>query len=709
MSPRTSSAIASFITHLRLLDIDRLEDWPSVTEDLFAPKHVRDNQKQRIRCVEWALYRLFELWNSKEAKNKLEPFFPPYESLRSLNLRAALFRCLNELKKEGTLGKEIVIRKSTFDECRGDRFDELLASFSTIVVQKVMRTEPISRTSIVGRLTTLQKVPRQDQGSLLPLAIAHQGNLKALLRRKALLRERYTKLQQLLEEKEQNLLKRVDELARADLNSALEAVSDRAVQGIRLQFDNWQGEKAWVNALVEADIHDVADPLLDTSFSSVWKHAESDTLSDVRPNAEEGLMQNLNRRVRVQHERLSYWQKIQQGLIDSRSKSPSKISGKTTPYRNKALQSPLKFSYQEQCRTNDDSLEGSISPEMKMHHRRLLEYSHQKTKAVRSPRKLELGLSARAWGGPNAIDRSNPSQGERALWSSGLGSTPLSASTTLTTPIERGEKGEVRSEMSPKAASIQQNEGMIGLSGDPSSPPPRSVTRPSQHENGKVPAPGVRDFEAVKFHQVSPISANEIRHQDEGSKNCHQTLGPHPESALSADARLITREDVLTQKVIISSLNAESSPIKRKASLMERTRESMAFSELDSLLPDTLVEPTPLLSQERKHSDVDECVGLDRSSSLVERTRRSMSVLPTGLASKSSRPSIHNRRQSKQYPSNAFATPKKQLEDLEEITPPNVLISPEADYASVFKSRPKIAVSPNLSPTLAGGMQWGRE
>ncbi|KAI4255092.1 MAG: hypothetical protein L6R42_006910, partial [Xanthoria sp. 1 TBL-2021] len=61
-----------------------------------------------------------------------------------------------------------------------------------------------------------------------------------------------------------------------------------------------------------------------------------------------------------------------------------------------------------------------------------------------------------------------------------------------------------------------------------------------------------------------------------------------------------------------------------------------------------------------------------------------------------------------QYPTNQFETPKKQLEGLKEMTPPDVLFSPEADYASVFKSRPKIATSPSLSPTLAKNMQWDK-
>ncbi|KAL8682487.1 MAG: hypothetical protein Q9186_001434 [Xanthomendoza sp. 1 TL-2023] len=711
MSPRTSNAVTTFITHLRLLDIDRLEDWPGVTEDLFTPKHVREKQKQRIRCVEWALYRLFELWNSKEAKDKLQPFFPPYESLRSLNLRAALFRCLNELKKDGTLGKEIVVRKSMFDECRGDRFDELLASFSTVVLQKVRRTQPISRTSIAGRLTTVPKIPRKDEGSLLPLAIAHQGALRALLRRKELLRERYAKLQTLLEAKEHELLNRVDELARADQVSALEAISDRTVQVNRRHFDNWQGDTRWVNTIVEAEVQDVRDPLLDTPFSTVWKHAESNTMGDVGTNAEEGLMQNLNRRVFVQQERLSYWQKIQQGLIDSRPKSPTKISGKTTPYRHKTSQSPLKFSYQEQYAANADSVDLPISPEMKMHHRKLLEYSHQKTKLVKSPRKLGLGLPANAWDGSRATECSNRSQEERVPWFSELESTPTPtpAPTTLMTSLERDTKAEVRAATSPNASTVQRNEDMEGYLGDTSSPTSASALRPLHYEKGELPARGVYDDEAVRPIQVLPISANENQYQHGSRKDCHQVLTPHSESATSADARLVTQEGVLAQKIITSALDAEPSLVKRKTSLMERTRQSMAFSELESLLPDPLVEPIPPLPEALKHSHVDECVGLNRSSSLLERTRRSMSVLPAAFPSKGSHPSIHKRRQSKQYPSNQFTTPKKQLEDLEEMTPPDALFSPEADYASVFKSRPKIATSPDLSPTLAGRMQLDGE
>lgn len=58
-----------FVTNLRLLNLDLLEDWPAITTKTFSTKDVQQNQKQRIRCTEWALFRLFELWNPQETRD----------------------------------------------------------------------------------------------------------------------------------------------------------------------------------------------------------------------------------------------------------------------------------------------------------------------------------------------------------------------------------------------------------------------------------------------------------------------------------------------------------------------------------------------------------------------------------------------------------------------------------------------------------------
>ncbi|KAI4123311.1 MAG: hypothetical protein LQ341_007216, partial [Variospora aurantia] len=385
MPTQITSSASVFITNLRLLDLDYLEDWPNLTIDIFSPRDARTNQKERIRCVEWALYRLFELWNPKETKNKLQPFFPPYDALRSINLRAALFRCLNDLRKDGILAKDIIIRKTMFDECRGQKFEDLLASFSIIVLQKVSRRQSHTQKSIGGRLATGHNVPGLPQSSLLPLAIAHQGALRALLQEKDDLSKRYSQFRGALKAKEQQLLKEIDKLAQADLDCPLNAVPDRTVHEIRQQFDRyWQGDRGWINAIVEADKRDFGDPLLDSPFNTVWSHVEDGTTSAIGRERERSLLQDLNSRINTQQTRLRHWQNIHRDMVESRPKSPVKVKENSTPYRIRGVQSPLKFVHSDQNGADSPRKGAGISPEVKMQYHRLLEGSRGAGKPNRS-------------------------------------------------------------------------------------------------------------------------------------------------------------------------------------------------------------------------------------------------------------------------------------------------------------------------------------
>src|ERR1700760_2100530 len=59
-----------FLTNLRLLDLDNRSDWPNISSKTFSSKDtLNQNQKARIRCSEWALYRLFELWDPEETRD----------------------------------------------------------------------------------------------------------------------------------------------------------------------------------------------------------------------------------------------------------------------------------------------------------------------------------------------------------------------------------------------------------------------------------------------------------------------------------------------------------------------------------------------------------------------------------------------------------------------------------------------------------------
>jgi hypothetical protein len=60
MSP---SNISLYVSNLRLLNLDQRQDWPDITIQTFDTKDALQNQKKRVSCVEWSLYRLFEIWD----------------------------------------------------------------------------------------------------------------------------------------------------------------------------------------------------------------------------------------------------------------------------------------------------------------------------------------------------------------------------------------------------------------------------------------------------------------------------------------------------------------------------------------------------------------------------------------------------------------------------------------------------------------------
>ena len=64
LNPMPASDIKLFVTNLRLLEFDLREDWPYLTVQTFSAKNA--DQRQRIGGTEWALFRLFEIWDPNE-------------------------------------------------------------------------------------------------------------------------------------------------------------------------------------------------------------------------------------------------------------------------------------------------------------------------------------------------------------------------------------------------------------------------------------------------------------------------------------------------------------------------------------------------------------------------------------------------------------------------------------------------------------------
>jgi hypothetical protein len=63
-NPLPPSDVKLFVTNLRLINLDLRPDWPGITVQTFSSRNA--DQKQRIGGVEWALFRLFEIWDPAE-------------------------------------------------------------------------------------------------------------------------------------------------------------------------------------------------------------------------------------------------------------------------------------------------------------------------------------------------------------------------------------------------------------------------------------------------------------------------------------------------------------------------------------------------------------------------------------------------------------------------------------------------------------------
>ena len=174
--PSGPNPASLFLTNLHLLNLDTLADWPSITPSTFSNVDAR----ARIKAAEWSLYQLFRISDPATTAEKLQPFFPPLEPLQSINLRAALYRCLDGLKKNGILGRDVVLRKTMLDECAGDKFWEVCVAFSAIVVRKKMvskRGKSGLGRPVAQALGTAQSLGKVDKDVMVPLMVAHRVSL----------------------------------------------------------------------------------------------------------------------------------------------------------------------------------------------------------------------------------------------------------------------------------------------------------------------------------------------------------------------------------------------------------------------------------------------------------------------------------------------------------------------------------------------------
>lgn len=338
----TTSNISLFLTNLCLLDLDQLHDWPHISSQTFASTKdpAGQGQKRRIQCVEWALYQLFCLWDPSESRSvcynliadiidknielttrlcfrtqKLQPYFPPLDQVQSLNLRAALLRCLEQAKKSGHLGRDAVVRRTMLDECKGEQLEEILARFSSIVLKKVISETAEAKTyppiALVAALE--QRNFSADKTQLNGLVLAHKVLLNKLLREKAVNRAHYRDFCRVLDARDKKIAQRKAEI---------EAIAGQRQSGLsneqklvirRTLRNNWSGNDRWMETILYGDTSANKDAVLASPFDRVWRRVQAGRLSELEENTT-GLLGQLDARVKMQRDRLERWEEFRQKL-----------------------------------------------------------------------------------------------------------------------------------------------------------------------------------------------------------------------------------------------------------------------------------------------------------------------------------------------------------------------------------------------------------
>ncbi|KAF1942127.1 hypothetical protein EJ02DRAFT_511872 [Clathrospora elynae] len=720
LNPLPASDAKLFVTNLHLLDFDLRQDWPGITAQIYSGKNA--DQRQRISGTEWALFRLFEIWDPNETAQKLQPFFPPLEPLQSLNLRAALFRCLNELKKNGVLGRESVLRKTMLDECKGEKFYEILALFSSAVLKKLLAArERNGRDAAVARKLAIASMLSVDQQrSLLPLAIAHKAALVNLLKRKDEKRRKYIEFEGLLDSKAEDINRRIrkcKDTPRAKKPAVLKKEADAVKKQLK---DNWIGNEKWLDVMLHGDDVQPGDAFLNSRFDEVWHMVEKGRkLEDVATEA--GLLENLQSRVQEQQERLQKWKTFHEELRNDDRKGEASTIPKA-PNVVKDFKFDDHLQYQLPSSKQKTEHVPVQRPSMRPEYQDILSNMDAELSNV-SKAKPKPSLRKRT--SSTNVSRS-PNRGRKNTRSESIPEVTMSP-VRPTKPQPQAQLPSLeqvpilpRPLYFPAAATPTDSEAtLIGHTSTLRSaiPMPDPVESPAEVQYTSrpqtKPTPPISD----------PIKDNFSPEPIEHTAALPDQLSPSPEPLShypseppipTFDLPELDAEEALADQIINSIGNATPSPVKKtqprmSMSLIERTRISMARTHSFEPVPESPDLPLASMPPPPIPSIAEEDGG-DRHATLLERTRLSMVAVQSkprmSMAAKEKRKS-----RTSLFPVNQFDTPRtrKSFELIEEErsggverTPTDVLFSDKVDYDRVFRSRPRVATSPVWSPQVDG-------
>lgn len=638
------------------------------------------------------------------------------------------------------------------DECAGDRIEELLAVFSTIVLRKVVLAEQTENGGVARMLATEDNPSTEEQKLMLPLVCAHRASLAALLRKRQLLGSRYQEFSQMLGRKSESIVKEYEQLnVESKGRMSQDNVGASEAEVLRRQVrESWLGEAGWSKLVIGGRPQRGQDTILDSTFTDVFTQVKSGDHGCVGDGKSKGLLEDLESRVHDQQERLTRWGQFRDDLRKSSCSTEQRKAPKgdgrsqtkriNVVFRDHQHLLPNVVSHAKTHSVKDrqaptidiPQLSASTAYDLLVEKMReeLLNVSKPGAQGARSWRKHRKNNSP-------TIGTEDPSgvKDSPSMWDS-----HKQDSVSEVEQVEDFTTG-MKSEQDMIINRQKQQPSIVSIETVSSVDGPHDITL--DHMQPRITTPGVYGTPLIRARIRDPMSTVNVTPTTKTSLRGSSENHTQPVRTNTSEEE---DPEVLAEAIISSVFEAAPTPAKPKPSLLERTRMSMALSSIPQTpmglpvlpTPDTeatakpqkrpmtidrsltLVErtrqsmampnpflPAPVPDAEDNPKPPKAPVASSHGSTLVERTRQSMSMLPA--TSHQTRKSNYNLRSSRGYPVNQFETPKKQPQpqgrDERSMTastpppPPEELFS-EADYATVFKSRPKIALSPTVSLSL---------
>lgn len=466
------------------------------------------------------------------------------------------------------------------DECKGDKFEELLASFSVVVLKKTLEARG------EHRLNSGATQP----ANIVPLILSYRKGIQRDL-------EQRKEIELQAKQQHRNLdaaIKALSKEAEALTHKRPPETPANADALKRMLRESWIGDNAWVDSILHGVPHSrVASQIL----------AQGDQEND----ASSALLAALHARVDAQNERLAKWQSYLTDLQQHKEKHHTPVK---RPIDTESTVRPIRFSRHKNLGFQTRTLSAEPLP-LKPHHAALLEA-------------LEKELA------PQPVTHQ----------------TPTRPSNTAPIPPTASRARPVHTRAASLASGISSQDTIVAEQEDEVTPV-KAITgnRAYSTPPDETPKP------LLSLHERTRASLAPFEAQFETPRKGVRKSGGVAQP--------------LHQNSVLPSESLANKPYSDRTSLLERTRQSMSM--LANVLEDSF-EP-------RAHS---------KSKKPTHTRSKTAIVVPA-----------QRRRLERAWSEESLAstTTKDEL-DL------------DADYESVFKSRPRLAMSPNLSPQRSSNDLW---